>query len=133
MVRILVGLRSSGGRYSSGILPIATSEHADQPSSRGLIGFLWLWLRVLWPRLRRLGRGPVRGQQVVQGHLDADESLLPVAARVGVRWVAVPDVLVDVQSGARPAKVGLEPTLHPEHGPLRQAQAHQRLVVDPED
>src|SRR6266487_958762 len=29
MVRILVGLRSSGGRYSSGILPIAASDHAD--------------------------------------------------------------------------------------------------------
>src|SRR6266511_5838586 len=119
MVRILVGLRSSGGRYSSGILPIAASDHADQPSLRGLIGFLWLWLRVLRPWLRGLGRGPVRGKQLVQGHLDADEPLLPVAARVGVRGVAVPDVLVDVQGGARFAEVGLEPALHPDHGPLR--------------
>src|SRR6266511_540953 len=117
MVRILVGLRSSGGRYSSGILPIATSDHADQPSSRGLIGFLWLWLRVLQPRLRELGRGPVRRKQVVQGHLNANEPLLPIAARVDVRWIAVPDVLIDIQGKARLAEVDLEPTLHPKHGP----------------
>src|SRR6266545_5698922 len=133
MVRILVGLRSSGGRYSSGILPIATSDRANRTLAPRASDLLWLWLRVLRPWLRGLGRGPVRGKQLVQGHLDADEPLLPVAARVGVRGVAVPDVLVDVQGGARFAEVGLEPALHPEHGPLRRARAHQRLVVDPKD
>src|SRR6266511_1030192 len=123
MVRILVGLRSSGGRYSSGILPIATSDRANRTLAPRASDLLWLWLRVLRPWLRGLGRGPVRGKQLVQGHLDADEPLLPVAAWVGVRGVAVPDVLVDVQGGARFA----------EHGPLRRARAHQRPVVDAED
>src|SRR6266540_294613 len=61
MVRILVGLRSSGGRYSSGILPIATSDRANRTLAPRASDLLWLWLRVLRPWLRGLGRGAMAG------------------------------------------------------------------------